>query len=69
MASPTRLMRRSMRKTPMGPAPMASESTPANARRMKVDLSPYPTLTRIEAQCMALEPFAAAAPERQPDNE
>src|SRR5206468_7131811 len=26
----------------------------ANARRMKVDLSPYPTLTRIEAQCMAL---------------
>jgi maleylpyruvate isomerase len=41
----------------------------ANARRMKVDLSPYPTLARIEAQCIALEPFAAAAPERQPDNE
>jgi maleylacetoacetate isomerase len=41
----------------------------ANARRMNVDLSPYPTLTRIEGACLALEPFAAAAPERQPDAE
>jgi maleylpyruvate isomerase len=41
----------------------------ANARRMSVDLSPYPTLTRIEAECLALAPFAAAAPERQPDRE
>ena len=41
----------------------------ANARRMSVDLSPYPTLTRIEAECLALAPFAAAAPERQPDAE
>ena len=41
----------------------------ANARRMSVDLSPYPTLTRIEAECLALAAFAAAAPERQPDRE
>jgi len=41
----------------------------ANARRMSVDLSPYPTLTRIEAEFLALAPFAAAAPERQPDRE
>jgi maleylacetoacetate isomerase len=41
----------------------------ANARRMSVDLSPYPTLTRIEAECLALAPFASAAPERQPDRE
>ncbi|HSV20723.1 MAG TPA: maleylacetoacetate isomerase [Casimicrobiaceae bacterium] len=41
----------------------------ANARRVKIDLSPYPTLTRIEAACLALPAFAAAAPERQPDAE
>jgi maleylpyruvate isomerase len=41
----------------------------ANARRFKIDLAPYPTLTRIEATCLALPAFAAAAPERQPDAE
>jgi len=41
----------------------------ANARRVKIDLSPYPTLTRIEAACLALPAFAAAVPERQPDAE
>jgi maleylacetoacetate isomerase len=41
----------------------------ANARRFCVDLGPYPTLTRIEAACRELPPFAAAAPERQPDAE
>jgi len=41
----------------------------ANARRFKIDLAPYPTLTRIEAACRELPPFAAAAPERQPDAE
>ena len=34
MASPTRLMRRSIRNTPIGPAPSANASTPASARRM-----------------------------------
>ncbi len=41
----------------------------ANARRLKVDLDPYPTLTRIEAECLALPAFANAAPARQPDAE
>jgi len=41
----------------------------ANARRFNIDLSPYPTLTRIEAACLALPAFAGAAPERQPDAE
>jgi len=41
----------------------------ANARRFDVDVSPYPTLTRIEAACDALPAFAAAAPARQPDAE
>jgi maleylacetoacetate isomerase len=41
----------------------------ANARRFNVDLSPYPTLTRIEAACNALPPFADAMPSRQPDAE
>jgi maleylacetoacetate isomerase len=41
----------------------------ANARRVAIDLAPYPTLTRIEAACNALPAFAAAAPARQPDAE
>jgi maleylacetoacetate isomerase len=38
-----------------------------NARRMQMDLSVYPTLLRIEANCLALPGFQQAAPERQPD--
>jgi maleylacetoacetate isomerase len=41
----------------------------ANARRFAIDLTPYPTLTRIEAACLALPAFAAAAPAKQPDAE
>lgn len=41
----------------------------ANARRVAMDLSPYPTLLRIEAACLALPAFAAADPSRQPDAE
>ena len=39
----------------------------ANARRMAIDLAPYPTLMRIDAAARALPAFAAAAPEKQPD--
>lgn len=41
----------------------------ANARRFDIDMSPYPTLMRIEDACNALPAFAAAAPARQPDAE
>jgi maleylacetoacetate isomerase len=41
----------------------------ANGRRVDMDLSPYPTLLRIEAECQALPAFADAAPMRQPDAE
>lgn len=41
----------------------------ANARRFKVDLTPYPTIVRIDAACNELEPFRKAAPEVQPDAE
>lgn len=37
------------------------------ARRFGVDLAPYPTLLRIEAECQALPAFQAAQPDRQPD--
>jgi maleylpyruvate isomerase len=37
------------------------------ARRFGVDLSPYPTLLRIEASAAALPAFEAARPERQTD--
>jgi maleylpyruvate isomerase len=36
-------------------------------RRFGVDLTPYPTLTRIEAACDKLPAFQAAHPDRQPD--
>ena len=39
----------------------------ANARRYACDLEPYPTIRRIDERCRALDPFAHAAPERQPD--
>lgn len=38
-----------------------------NARRLQMDLSPYPTLVRIESTCLALPAFQQAVPERQPD--
>jgi maleylpyruvate isomerase len=38
-----------------------------NARRFGVDVTPYPTLRRIEEACLALAPFQAALPDRQPD--
>jgi len=41
----------------------------ANSRRVDLDLTPYPTLLRIEAACLALPAFANAAPAKQPDAE
>jgi maleylacetoacetate isomerase len=41
----------------------------ANAQRMQCDLSAMPTIMRINAACLELEPFAAASPARQPDAE
>jgi len=41
----------------------------ANAYRFKCDVSPYPTLLKIEKSCQALEAFQRAAPGRQPDAE
>jgi maleylacetoacetate isomerase len=38
-----------------------------NARRFGCDLSPYPTLERIDAACEALPAFVAARPEAQQD--
>ncbi|HWM61789.1 MAG TPA: maleylacetoacetate isomerase [Rhizomicrobium sp.] len=41
----------------------------ANARRIEMDLSPYPTLRRIEEAAYLLPAFTAARPENQPDAE
>jgi len=41
----------------------------ANANRLEVDLAPYPRIRAINEACLALEPFAAAQPSRQPDAE
>jgi maleylacetoacetate isomerase len=38
-----------------------------NTKRFGVDLSPYPTLVRIDKACLKLPAFAAAVPDRQPD--
>ena len=40
-----------------------------NAERYRLDMTPYPTIARIFAGCMALAPFAAAHPDNQPDRE
>ena len=39
----------------------------ANARRFGIALDTYPTLLRIDANCLQQAAFAAAAPEAQPD--
>ena len=41
----------------------------ANARRFDVDLTPFPTIVRIDAACNELEAFRKAAPQVQPDAE
>jgi maleylpyruvate isomerase len=41
----------------------------ANARRVNLDLSPYPTILRIEQRALAHPAFAAALPAAQPDAE
>lgn len=38
-----------------------------NAERFDCDLTPYPRIREIAERCRALPPFAASAPERQPD--
>ena len=38
-----------------------------NARRFKVDLTEFPTITSIEAHCLTLDSFIKAVPEAQPD--
>ncbi|MDQ3260093.1 MAG: glutathione binding-like protein, partial [Pseudomonadota bacterium] len=41
----------------------------ANAQRFNISLDAFPTLVRIEQNCMALKPFQDAAPSAQPDAE
>jgi maleylacetoacetate isomerase len=41
----------------------------ANANRFKVDLTPFPTIRRINDECLKLEPFRKAMPANQPDTE
>ena len=38
-----------------------------NARRWSVDMTPFPTIVRIDAECTKLPAFANARPENQPD--
>jgi maleylacetoacetate isomerase len=40
-----------------------------NSERYRLDLSPYPTIARIYANCMRLEAFSAAHPDNQPDRD
>jgi maleylacetoacetate isomerase len=39
----------------------------ANAIRFKVDLQPFPTIRRINENCLALDAFIKAMPQNQPD--
>lgn len=40
-----------------------------NSQRFNIDLTPYPTIARIHANCMELDAFRKAAPSVQPDSE
>jgi maleylpyruvate isomerase len=40
-----------------------------NAVRFNVDMTPYPTIMRIDAACQEMPAFAAAHPSKQPDAE
>ena len=40
-----------------------------NAHRYPLDLTAYPTIMRVYQTCRALDAFAAADPDRQPDHE
>jgi maleylacetoacetate isomerase len=40
-----------------------------NSERYCLDLSPYPTISRIYRNCMQLDAFAAAHPNNQPDRD
>ena len=52
-----------------GLADIALAPQVVNAERYRLDLAPYPTITRIFEACMMLDAFAAAHPQRQPDFE
>jgi maleylacetoacetate isomerase len=52
-----------------GVADIALVPQVVNAERYRLDLAPYPTIARIHQSCMALDAFAAAHPDRQPDRE
>ena len=52
-----------------GLADIALAPQVVNAERYRLDLAPYPTITRIFETCMTLDAFAAAHPQRQPDFE
>ncbi|MEO8006590.1 MAG: maleylacetoacetate isomerase [Betaproteobacteria bacterium] len=41
----------------------------ANANRFKVDLQPFPTIRRINENCLAVDAFIKAMPQNQPDAE
>jgi maleylacetoacetate isomerase len=52
-----------------GLADIALVPQAVNSERYKLDLSPYPTIARIYANCMRLEAFTAAHPNNQPDRD
>lgn len=52
-----------------GVADIALVPQVVNAERYELDISPYPTISRIFAACQKLPAFAAAHPDNQPDHE
>jgi maleylacetoacetate isomerase len=52
-----------------GLADIALVPQAVNSERYRLDLSPFPTVARIYANCMRLEAFSAAHPNNQPDHD
>lgn len=68
-----RLLERTAGSFSVGHAPSVADACLVpqlyNARRFDVDLSAFPTLTRVESACVEHPAFRAARPEVQPDAE
>lgn len=52
-----------------GLADIALVPQAVNSERYNLDLSPYPAVSRIYANCMRLDAFSAAHPNNQPDRD
>ncbi|MEL6543764.1 MAG: maleylacetoacetate isomerase [Myxococcota bacterium] len=71
LAAMERIVARTAKTFAMGDLPSAADAVIVPqlyaARRFEVDLAPFPTLQRVEGNCIAVDAFRLAHPDQQPD--